>query len=86
MSGGPARDRELLQANNLRFPPACCVFGEAEHLSPHHQVESELDDGQPDAVLVEPVRRKIGQPGVLGGANAVLAAGAATCRNSRSWT
>lgn len=54
------------------------MVGVAEHLSPRHQAESELNDRQLDAILVEPAQGEIGRSGVLGGADAVLAAGAAT--------
>ncbi len=77
MGRDASRDREHPQANTFRFPPTCFVVGEPEHLCPCRQVQSELDDGQPDAVLVEPVQREVGQSGVLGGADTVFAAGAA---------
>jgi hypothetical protein len=46
-------------------------------LHPGDQLDGERDDGAPDLVLGEVVQRQIGQPGVFGVADAVLAAGPA---------
>ena len=60
------------------FPPPSRVLGVGEHLGPGQQLTSEHDDRAPDAVLVQPVQRQVVQPGVLGVADAILAAGPAT--------
>jgi hypothetical protein len=48
-----------------------------EHLQPGGQLHRKLHDGAPDPVLVKPVQGQVGQAGVFGDADAVLAAGAA---------
>ena len=50
---------------------------QCEHLQPRGELHGQLHEGAPDPVLVEAVQRKVGQPGVFGVADAVLAAGAA---------
>ena len=48
-----------------------------EQLGPGGQVQGELDDRQPDPVLVEALQGEVGQAGVLGDADPVFATGPA---------
>ena len=67
---------EQAVAQGLGFPsPGGAV--EAEHGHPGEHLVGELDDEQPDAVLREALQGQVRQAGVLGGADAVLAAGPA---------
>jgi hypothetical protein len=50
---------------------------QGEHLHPGEQFTGQGDDLAPDLVLGESVQREVAQAGVLGAADAVLAAGAA---------
>lgn len=50
---------------------------EGEHGHPGEQVAGQLDDEQPDAILVIALQRQVGQDGVFCGADAVLTTGAA---------
>src|SRR5918994_2605089 len=68
---------EQAQPQPLGFPAAGGMLGVAEHLGPGDEFAGQLHDRAPDAVLVEPVQGQILQAGVLGGADAVLAAGPA---------
>ena len=68
---------EQSQPQSLGFPAPGGVVAEAEHLGPGDELAGQLHDRAPDAVLVEPVQGQVRQSGVLGGADAVLAAGAA---------
>src|SRR4051812_39822965 len=69
---------EQSQPELFGFPAPRRVLGVAERLGPGQEFAGQLDDGAPDAVVVEPVQRQILQAGVLGGPDAVLAAGPAT--------
>ncbi len=53
------------------------MVAQGDGLAPGGQFQREHDDRQPDPVGVEAAEREVAQPGVLGGADAVLAAGAA---------
>jgi len=52
--------------------------GEGKQLGPGGQVAGEGNQGAPDPVLREVVQRQVSQAGVLGGPDAVLAAGPAS--------
>jgi hypothetical protein len=72
----PSGGREQAQPQPPGFPAACRA-GECEQLGPGDQVAGQRDDLAPDLVLRVPVQRQVPQPGVLGAADAVFAAGAA---------
>jgi len=78
---GGARERcrggEEAVAKGLGFPPAGVVPGQGEQSHPRQEVVRELDDEEPDAVVVEALQREVVQPGVLRDPNAVFAAGPA---------
>ncbi len=61
--------REQQQAKGFRFSAARVVIVQGEGLHPGGQVE-----GESDAIGVEVAERQVPQAGVLGGADAVLAA------------
>lgn len=52
------------------------VVVQGEHLYPRSEFDGQADDLDPDLVGVEAVEGQTGQAGVLGSADAVLAAGA----------
>ena len=76
-AGVAGRDAEQPQAQPFGLPAAGLVLGEGEGLHPGEQVGGERHQGAPDLVPGEVVQRQVGQPGVVGGADAVLGAGAA---------
>ncbi len=77
MAGDPRGDAEQAQAEAFGFPASGLVAGQGDHLGPRGALAGELDQGAPDAVLIEPVQREIGQAGVFGGPYPVFAACAA---------
>jgi hypothetical protein len=74
-AGVAGRDRKQPQAQPFGLPPAGVMAGQGQGLHPGEQVAGECHDGAPDLVLRKVVQRQVGQPGVLGGADAVLGAG-----------
>src|SRR5574340_1421071 len=88
MAGDPAGDRPQAQTQPLRLPSPGGMLVQGEHLCPGGQLAGELHDGEPDAVLVEPVQWKVLQAGAFRVPDAVLAAGAtpATTSSSRRTT
>jgi len=75
--GQAAGGGEQPQPQPFRLPPAGLVPGQGEHLQPRAQLAGQGDDGAADPVLRELAQRQVGQPGVLGAADAVLGAGPA---------
>jgi hypothetical protein len=67
---------EQAQARPFEFPAAGGP-GEGEHGHPGEQFAGQGDDLAPDLVLGVAVQGQVAQAGVLGGADAVLASGAA---------
>ena len=74
--GEPSGDGEQAQAEPFRFPAAGGP-GQGEQLRPGQQFAGQGHDLAPDLVLGEALEGEVAQPGVLGVADAVLAAGAA---------
>src|SRR5690348_7567174 len=73
---GPACGEAQPQAEPPGFPAAGGP-GQGEQLGPSEQVAGQRDDLAPDLVLGEALERQVPQPGVLGAADPVLAAGPA---------
>ena len=73
-AGASGRDREQSQAQPFGFPAPGVV---REGLHPGEQVGGERHERAPDLVLGEVMQRQVGQPGVIGVADAVLGAGPA---------
>src|SRR6516164_9830266 len=67
-------DGEDAQPQPFGFPPAG-LARKGEHLGPGQQLAGQRDDLAPDLVLREAPQRQVPQPGVLGAADPVLAAG-----------
>ena len=62
-------------AQSFGLPPAPFMTSKCKGLHPRGEVECELDDVDPDAVLVEGVQGEVTQSGLLGQADAVLTPG-----------
>jgi len=75
-AGEPARDGEQARPESFGFPAASGA-GQGERLGPGQQLAGPRDDLARRLVLREPLQRQVPQPGVLGVADAVLAAGPA---------
>ena len=54
-AGQGRRDGEHPQPQPFGFPPSSVAVVQREQLHPGGQVKGELDDGEPDPVLVEPL-------------------------------
>lgn len=78
VAGDGGRDGEDPQPQALGLPPSGLLAGQGEHLHPGDDLGREGHDREPDLVLCEVVQRHGAQSGVLGGADAVLAARPAT--------
>ena len=70
-------DGEQAQPEPFGFIAAGRAALQSEHLHPGRQVAGQGDDLASDLVLGEAVQGQVAQPGVLGGADTVLAAGPA---------
>ena len=73
-AGEAAGDGEQAQPEPFGFPAAGGP-GQGEHLRPGQQLAGQGDDLAPQLVLGEALQRQVPQPGVLGAADPVLAAG-----------
>jgi len=84
VAGDAAADREQSQPYTFRFLSTCGVVGQGDHLHPRCQLDGEGRNREPDLILREAVQRQVRQAGVLGCADAILAAGAAPVPQLRS--
>jgi hypothetical protein len=62
-----------VQPKGFRFPAACLVAGQGQHLHPGGEVERERDQCEPNLVRGKGFEWQVPHPGVFTGFDAVLA-------------